>query len=107
MIHDVVSASYKDEYKIEVTFDDGCSGIVDFSVYLTRGGVFDRFKDIAFFKNFKINQDLGVLSWQDEIDIAPETLYAEATRAPLPDWTEKKGKASANKTIQRTANSRR
>ncbi|HLA28322.1 MAG TPA: DUF2442 domain-containing protein [Syntrophales bacterium] len=96
MIHDVVSASYKDEYKIEVTFDDGSNGIVDFSVYLTRGGVFDRFKDIAFFKNFKINQDLGVLSWQDEIDIAPETLYSEATRTSLPNWMERKRKPTAN-----------
>ncbi len=107
MIHDVVSASYKGEYRIEVTFDDGKRGVVDFSKYLDRGGVFDRFKDIRFFKNFEINQELGVLTWEDEIDIAPETLYAEATGTPLPDWIEKKGKASANKTNQRTANSRR
>lgn len=107
MIHDVVSASYKGEYRIEVTFDDGKRGVVDFSKYLDKGGVFDRFKDIRFFKNFKINEELGVLTWQDEIDVSPETLYAEATRTPFPDWMEKKGKASANKTTQRTANSRR
>jgi hypothetical protein len=89
MIHDVVSASYKDGYKIEVTFDDGNRGIVDFSMYLTRGGVFDRFNDINFFKTFKINAELGVLSWQNEIDIAPETLYAAATRTSLPNWMER------------------
>jgi len=88
MIHDVVSASYKDDYNIEVTFDDGNRGIVDFSMYLTRGGIFERFKDINFFKTFKINEELGVLSWQNEIDIAPETLYAEATRTSLPNWME-------------------
>lgn len=107
MIHDVVSASYKGEYKIEVTFDNGKRGIVDFSKYLDKGGVFDRFKDISFFKNFKINEELGVLTWGGEIDVAPETLYAEATRTSLPDWIEKKGKTSASKTIQRTANGRR
>jgi len=96
MIYDVVSASYQGEYKIEITFNDGKRGVVDFSKYIDRGGVFDRFKDISFFKNFKINEELGVLTWQDEIDVAPETLYAEATRTPLPDWMEKKGKASAN-----------
>lgn len=107
MIHDVVSASYKGGYRIEVTFDNGKRGIVDFSKYLDKGGVFDRFKDISFFKNFKINEELGVLTWGDEIDVAPETLYAEATQTSLPDWVEKKGKTSAKKTIQRMANSRR
>jgi hypothetical protein len=107
MIHDVVSASYQGGYKIEITFDDGKRGVVDFSKYLHKGGVFDRFKDIGFFRNFKINEELGTLTWGNEIDIAPETLYAEATRTPLPNWVEKKGKPSASKTIQRTANSRR
>ena len=72
MITTSVSASYKGEYKIEVTFDDGRRGVVDFSKYLNKGGVFRRFKDINFFKNFKINQELGVLTWQDGIDVAPE-----------------------------------
>ncbi len=107
MIHDVVSASYKGEYKIEVTFDDGNRGVVDFSKYLDKGGVFARFKDIRFFKNFKINEELGVLTWQGEIDVAPETLYAEATQTSLPNWMEKKRKPSANKATQRTANSHR
>ena len=84
MIHDVVSASYKGEYRIEVTFDDGKRGVVDFSKYLDKGGVFDRFKDIRFFKNFKINEELGILTWQDEIDVALETLYAEATGHHFP-----------------------
>jgi hypothetical protein len=39
-----------------------------------------------FFKNFKINEELGVLTWGDEIDIAPETLYSVATNSPLPEW---------------------
>lgn len=107
MIQDVVSASYKGGYKIEVTFDNGEQGVVDFSKYLGRGGVFDRFKDIDFFRNFRVNEELGVLTWQDVIDVAPETLYAEATGTPLPDWMEKKGKPSANKTIQGAADSHR
>ncbi len=106
MIHDLISASYKGEYRIEVSFDDGKSGIVDFSRYLDRGGVFDRFKDIDFFRQFQVNEELGILTWQDEIDIAPETLYAEATRTPLPDWIESKKKTSANKSMQPTSFSR-
>ncbi len=107
MIHDVVSAVYRNGHKIEVTFDDGKKGIVDFAKYLKRGGVFERFKDMDFFRSFAINEELGVLTWGNEVDIAPETLYAEATGTPLPDWGGKKEKPLANKSIQRTANSRR
>ncbi len=31
MLRDVVSASYKDGYQIELTFDNGESGVIDFS----------------------------------------------------------------------------
>lgn len=88
MIKDVILANYQEDYKIEITFEDGAKGIVDFSKYLSKGGVFQKFQDLEFFKNFKINEELGVLSWNDEIDIAPETLYAQATGSPLPDWVD-------------------
>jgi hypothetical protein len=88
MIHDVVSASYIDGYKIELKFADGKSGVVDFFEYVGKGGVFERFKDIAFFRAFSINKELGVLTWQNEIDIAPEKLYSKATDAAPPNWAE-------------------
>ena len=94
MVHDVVSAIYTGGYKIEVKFDDGKGGVVDFSSYLKEGNVYKKFKDLAFFRNFTINQDLGVLTWPDGARfIAPETLYAEATGTPLQrfgwKWQEK------------------
>lgn len=107
MIHDVVSAVYREGYKIEITFDDGKKGIVDFAKYLRRGGVFERFRDMEFFRAFRVNEELGILDWKGEVDIAPETLYAEATSTPLPDWTEKKRKSGANKSARRAANGRR
>jgi Protein of unknown function (DUF2442) len=100
MYKDVISADYKDGYKIEVTFEDGAKEIVDFSKYLSKGGVFEKFKDIEFFKCFKINEDLGVLTWADEIDIAPETLYAEATGSPLPNWMYLHEAPSANMALK-------
>lgn len=88
MLRDVIAAHYQGEYKIELTFEDGASGIVDFSEYLNKGGVFEEFKDMIFFMNFRINKELGILTWGDEVDIAPETLYTEATNSPLPDWVD-------------------
>lgn len=86
MLHDVVKASYQDGYRIELEFDDGQKGVVDFSRYVERGGVFERFRDIEFFRRFSVNTEFGTLTWGDDIDVAPETLYAEATGTGLPAW---------------------
>ena len=88
MTPDVVKAEYRGDFKIELFFEDGANGIVDFERYGAKGGVFEKFKDEKFFRNFKINEKLGILNWGDEIDIAPETLYSQATGTPLPDWME-------------------
>jgi hypothetical protein len=65
MVHDVVSAEHRGGYRVEVVFDDGRRGVVDFSSYAERGGAFARFRDTAFFRDFHINEELGVLAWGD------------------------------------------
>lgn len=89
-MYDIISAQYLDSYKIKLTFEDGKSGIVDFSIYLRRNGVFEKFKDISFFKSFRLDKEIGNITWNSEIDIAPEVLYCEATRSSLPQWMENK-----------------
>ena len=101
MTPDVVAAEHRDGYRIELAFDNGRRGIVDFSKYLLRGGVFKRFQDMEFFLSFRVNEELGVLTWGDAVDIAPETLYSEATGEPLPEWMMV-DKPSANEAPQQT-----
>lgn len=93
---DVISAEYLDGYRISLVFGNGKKGVVDLSQYATRGGVFERFKDINYFKQFSINPDFGVLCWEGGADIAPETLYALATGEPLPDWMESEEATTEN-----------
>jgi len=94
MIHDVISAEYRGGYRIEVCFDDGKRGIVDFTKYLDQGGVFERLRDVDLFRRFRINEELGVLTWEGDIDVAPETLYSDATNTPLPEWMDSEGTMS-------------
>jgi hypothetical protein len=88
MLHDVVLARHLGGYRIELTFDDGKSGVVDLSTYLDRGGVFLRFMDPEYFRSFRVDRELGTLTWNEEVDIAPESLYSLATGEPLPEWVE-------------------
>jgi hypothetical protein len=81
MLVDVIEAIYQEAYKIQIAFEDGICGIVDFSDYPTKGGVFSRFEDMNFFKNFAVNPELGTIVWGELIDIAPETLYEKCLMA--------------------------
>lgn len=86
MYIDIISARYINEYRIELIFENGRSGVVDFTKFISKGGVFSRLSDLTFFRRFKVNEELGVITWEEEIDVSPETLYSEATGEPLPHW---------------------
>ncbi len=78
MFFNVTNAVYKGDYRIEIIFANGKSGIVDFDGYSSKGEIFQNFQDIEFFKKFTI--EYGTLCWDNgDIDIAPETLYEKAT----------------------------
>jgi len=94
MAPDVVSATHNGKYRLEIVFEDGKTGVVDFEKYINEGGVFAKLRDLNAFLSFFINRDLGILAWPDDIDIAPEILYSEATGEPLPPWMEVVGKNS-------------
>lgn len=78
MYYDIVNAKYINDFKISLEFADGSKGIADLKKIIDKGGVFTELKNAENFKKFFIQQELKVLSWENEIDIAPETLYALA-----------------------------
>ncbi len=82
MNFNVIKAYYIKDYQIELTFQDGSTGIADHTWYVNNGEVFNQFRDAEYFKNFKV--EFGTLVWGNgEIDIAPETLYIKATGKPF------------------------
>src|SRR5439155_2016082 len=73
----VVNAEYRDEFRIQLTFNDGTTETVDFSEWL-KGPIFKPLQDVAYFRRFFL--DGGTVSWPNGADIAPETLYEAASR---------------------------
>ena len=89
MYYEIIEAKYLKNFLIEIKFLNGKSGIVNLEEYKNKGGIFSKFNDPEFFKNVKLNKEFGVLTWDNEIDIAPETIYSLATGEPLPEWMQK------------------
>jgi hypothetical protein len=74
MFHSVIDAKYIKDYKVWIAFDNGKQGEIDLEEKIKKfGGVFIPLKKIDYFKKFKIKND--TLSWENNADIAPESLY--------------------------------
>jgi hypothetical protein len=84
-----VSIERLDGRKLRVHFADGKEGVVDFAPLIEPGTVFERFAEESYFSCVRINPELRVLEWPGGVDIAPETLYHDATGIPLPAWMER------------------
>lgn len=74
----IVSVEPLDDYKVLLTFSNNEKRIKDMKPYLNKG-VFKKLKDKNFFNSVHISFD--TISWDDEIDICPDTLYE--TSIPL------------------------
>ncbi len=72
-----------DGFRLEVRFETGEVGTVDLEPYTRYGGVFDRFKDMEYFRQVTIYTEFGVLTWPDGVDIAPERIYELAFKHKL------------------------
>ncbi len=79
MILHVTKADYIEDYKIEVSFNNGRKGIADLFDAL-RGPVFTPLKDKAFFSNFEVDNELATIVWPNGADLAPEYIYFKAFR---------------------------
>jgi hypothetical protein len=66
-----------ENYRLEVAFDDGASGVVDLSALVGKG-VFDVWRNPHVFQQVRIGS-FGELAWGDRIDLCPDSLYLKAT----------------------------
>jgi len=74
MIPRVIDAKFIKEYTLYLRFSDGSEGEVDLERDLD-GEIFEPLKDILYFKNFTVNQELHTVVWPNGADFAPEFLH--------------------------------
>ncbi len=70
----LTKATYLDDYKIKVEFNNGQEGVADLSLILDRK-IFSDLKDKAQFADFKIDAELETIVWKNGMDLAPEYIY--------------------------------
>ena len=74
----VISAEYIDEYKVQVSFNNGQDGTADLSYVPLKGGVFSQLKEKSIFAKLKVDKELATIVWPNGADLAPEYIYFQA-----------------------------
>ncbi len=70
----VVDSKYLEDYKLQLTFNDGVVKVVDLQGEL-YGVVFEPIQEIPFFKQVVVNKETNTVEWPNGADFAPEFLY--------------------------------
>jgi hypothetical protein len=70
-------------HRLRLGFEDGGEGEVDLSGWCWHG-VFEPLADPNYFRQVKLDQELGTIVWPNGADIAPETLHAWVLRGLKP-----------------------
>lgn len=71
----VTQATYVDSYKIDLSFNNGFSAVVDLKeqIFSEHRKIFEKLQDIDFFKKFTKNR--WTIEWKNGVDLAPEFLH--------------------------------
>jgi hypothetical protein len=73
-MNDVVEVRYVRDYVLWLRFQDGTSGEVDIQPSF-KGPVFEPLRDMTYFKQVRLDPEIGTIVWPNGADVAPETLY--------------------------------
>jgi Protein of unknown function (DUF2442) len=83
MLKDIVAATPLEEHKLHLCFEDGAEGVVDLAPHLSFRGVFEPLKNLAYFRQVRVDPDLGTVVWPNGADLDPDVLYSQVTGTPI------------------------
>ena len=70
----VTDVRYLEDYKLELSFNDGVIKEVDLKGEL-YGEVFESLREVEYFKQVVVNEETNTIEWPNGADFAPEFLH--------------------------------
>lgn len=80
---DVVGVEPLEDFKLRLTFEDGVSGGVDVKQLVAFTGVFQPLLDPHYFRQVRVDENLGTVCWDNGADLDPIVLYSIVTNQPI------------------------
>ena len=72
---DVIDVAVLDDCRVRLTFDGGERREVDIASIVPFDGVFEPLRDTAYFRQVRVERDVGTIVWPNGADICPDVLY--------------------------------
>jgi Protein of unknown function (DUF2442) len=83
MLKDVTAVRPLDGYQLHLRFEDGAEGVVNLATQISFRGVFAPLRDPTYFRQVRVDAELGTVTWPNGADLDPDVLYAAVTGTPI------------------------
>lgn len=80
-IYSIINFKIIAPYTLRLTFDDGTTKTIDFKPML-RGELYSPLRDVNFFNQVKLDNEVGTIVWSNGADFDPATLHDWDTVGP-------------------------
>ncbi len=80
MFHHIVKIEPQSDHKLWIEYEDGRSGLVDFSHLICLGGVFEALSRPEIFAQATIGADGRFIEWPGQIDFCADALREKIAR---------------------------
>jgi hypothetical protein len=81
MYLDVTAVRYLDNYRLLLTFENGEQREIDISELVPFEGVFAPLGDASYFRQVRVERDVGTIVWPNGADFCPDVLYERSRLA--------------------------
>ena len=78
--YEIRAVEHLDGHRLRLTFADGLVGDIDLADRFTGpvGPVFEPLREVDYFAQVSVDEELGTVVWPNGADLAPDVLHAEA-----------------------------
>lgn len=83
MLKDIIAVEPVHDYRLRLRFEDDVEGVVDLASLSFRG-VFAPLQDLTYFRQVRVDKELGTIVWPNGADLDPDVLYSQVTGKPIP-----------------------
>lgn len=79
MNKDVIQVTPLDGTRLQLTFEGNEQREIDIAREFPMDGVFAALRDPAFFRQVRVEPDIGTIVWPNGADVCPDVLYQRST----------------------------